>query len=139
LDFLVQNITLVVIAAVSGGMLVFLSVNRTGGRGGITPTQATLLINRENAQVIDLSEADEYTAGHLPDSRNIPVGRIDERASELEKFKDTPLILVCQTGARAPGVVKRLEKLGFTKVHSLDGGLKAWTAAGLPLKRGAKK
>jgi len=139
LEFIQQNIYIVIIAAVSGGMLLFHSFNKTGGRGGITPTQATLLINRENAQIIDLSEPDEYAAGHLPESRNIPVSRLDERESELDKFKDTPVILVCQTGARSPAIVKRLEKLGFTKVHSLDGGLKAWTAAGLPLKRGAKK
>lgn len=140
LDFLQQNIYLVAIAAVSGGMLLFMTFNRPGGsRNGITPTQATLLINRENAQVIDVSEPDEYTAGHLPESRNIPLARLEERVGELEKLKDTPLILVCQTGARTAGALAQLQKLGFANVHCLQGGLKAWREAGMPLKKGTRK
>ena len=139
MEFIQQNIYLVIIAAVSGGMLLYHSFNKTGTRGGVTHAQATLLINRENAEVIDIREPDEYTAGHLPESRNIPASRIDERIGELEKFKDAPLILVCQTGARTAAVMKRLEKLGFSKLHALDGGIKGWGEAGLPLKRGAKK
>jgi rhodanese-related sulfurtransferase len=140
LEFIQQNILLVAVAAVSGGMLLFMTFNRPGGgKSGITPTQATLLINRENAQVIDVSEPDEYLAGHLPDSRNFPASKLEERIGELDKLKDTPLILVCQTGARTGGAVARLAKQGFTRVHSLEGGLKAWRDAGLPLKKGTRK
>jgi rhodanese-related sulfurtransferase len=140
LEFIVQNIALVAIAVVSGGLLLFMTFNRPGGgRKGITATQATLLINRENAQVIDVSEPDEYLTGHLPDARNFPASKLEERAGELDKFKETPLVVVCQTGTRTGAAVSRLEKLGFTKVHSLEGGLKAWREAGLPLKKGTRK
>ena len=141
LDFIIQNIYLVAIAAVSGGMLLVMTFGGTGGggRNSLTPTQATLLINREDAQIIDVREPDEYAAGHLPESRNIPAARLEERAGELDKFKDAPLLLVCQTGARSSGACPRLAKLGFTKVSSLGGGLNAWREAGLPLKKGAKK
>lgn len=141
LDFILQNIYLVVIAVVSGGMLLVLSV-RGGGGGGrhaVNSTQATMLINRENAEVVDVREPDEYAAGHLPESRNIPVARLEERVGELDKLKDTPLILVCQTGNRSGGNCGKLEKLGFAKVHSLEGGINAWRAAGLPLKKGSRK
>jgi len=40
---------------------------------------------------------------------------------------------------RSEGACKSLEKLGFTKVHNLGGGIAAWRSAGLPLKKGAKK
>ena len=123
----------------SGGALIAMSMRRPGGRGGVTPTQATLLINREDAQVIDVRGSDEYVSGHLPDSRNIPLEQLEARAGELEKFKDTPVILVCQTGARSSGACKQLEKLGFTKVNNLDSGIAGWRSAGLPLKKGAKK
>ena len=92
-----------------------------------------------NAQIIDVREHDEYVAGHLPESRHIPAGRLEERAGELDKLKDTPLILICQTGARSTGACKQLAKLGFSKVHNLEGGINAWRAAGLPLKKGTKK
>ncbi len=139
MEFIQQNLYLVALAAISGGMLLFTSLRRPGGRNSLTPTQATLLINREDAQVIDVREPDEYVAGHLPESRNFPLGQLDERAGELDKFKDVPLILICLSGARSSGACSRLEKLGFTKVHNLDGGINAWRAAGLPLKKGAKK
>lgn len=140
MDFITQNIYLVAIAVVSGAMLLVLTFRGTGGgRNSLTPTQVTLSINRENAQVIDVREADDYATGHLPESRNIPAARLEERAGEIDRLKDTPLILVCQTGARSSAACPRLSKLGFAKVSSLGGGLNAWREAGLPLKKGTKK
>ncbi len=139
MEFIKQNILLVLLALGSGGALLAMSFRRPGGRSGVTPTQATLLINREDAQVIDVRGSDEYVSGHLPDSRNIPLEQLEERAGDLEKFKDTPLILVCQTGSRSAGACKQLEKLGFAKVNNLEGGIAGWRSAGLPLKKGSKK
>ncbi len=139
MEFIQQNLILIAAAVASGAMLLFMTVRRPGGAHALSPTQTTQLINREDAQVIDVREPDEYVAGHLPESRNFPLGRLEERASELDKFKNTPLILICQTGARSTGACKKLEKLGFTKVHNLDSGINAWRTAGLPLKKGSKK
>lgn len=139
LEFIQQNILLVAVAVVSGAMLLALSVRRPGGAHSLTPTQATLLINRENAQLIDIREPNEYVSGHLCDSRNIPSESLAERAGELAQFKDTPLILVCQSGARASSACSTLAKLGFSRVHSLEGGTVAWVEAGLPLKKGTRK
>jgi len=139
LEFIQQNILLVLLALGSGGALLAMSFRRPGGRSGVTATQATLLINREDAQVIDVRGSDEYVSGHLPDSRNIPLEQLEERAGELEKYKDTPLILVCQTGTRSAGACKQLEKLGFAKVNNLESGIAGWRSAGLPLKKGSKK
>ena len=139
MEFIQQNIFLVAVAIVSGIAFVVVSLRSGGGKNSLNTTQATLLINREDAQVVDVREPDEYAAGHLPESRNIPLGKLEERLGELDKFKDAPLILVCKTGARTVGACKRLEKLGFSRVHALDGGIDVWRAAGLPLKKGVKK
>lgn len=139
MEFIQQNLLLVLLAVGSGAALLFTSLRRPGGRNGVTSTQATLLINRENALVIDVRASDEYVAGHLPDSRNIPLDQLEARAVELDSKKDAPLILVCQTGARSAGACKQLEKLGFTRVNNLEGGIAGWRSAGLPLKKGAKK
>lgn len=139
MDFILQNIFLVAIAVISGAMLVFQTYRRPGGRSALNATQATLLINREDALVVDVREPDEYVSGHVPDSRNIPLSRLDERIGELEKFKDAPVILICQTGARSGDARRKLEKKGFAKLHNLEGGIAAWRTAGLPLKKGAKK
>lgn len=139
MEFIQQNILLVAVAVLSGTMLLVLSVRRPGGAHSLTPAQATMLINREDAQLIDIREPNEYVAGHPCDSRNIPGDSLGERAAELEAFKATPLILVCQSGARASAACATLSKLGFSKVHALDGGIAAWSEAGLPLKKGARR
>lgn len=139
MEFIRQNLLFVLLALGSGIALIVTTLRSPGGRNGLTPAQATMLINRENAQVIDVRGSDEYVGGHLPESRNIPLEQIEERAGELEKFKEVPLILVCQSGARSASACKKLEKLGFARVHNLDTGIAGWRSAGLPLKKGAKK
>lgn len=139
MEFIQQNIYLVAIAVLSGSMLLVTSLRRPGGGRALTPTQATLLINREDAQLVDVREPAEFVAGHPALARNIPAAQIEERLNELEKFKDSPLILICQTGARSSDACAKLARQGFTRVHNLAGGVVAWAEAGLPLKKGTKK
>ena len=96
------------LAAVSGTLLLVTSL-RGGGRG-VSPAQATQLINREDAVVIDVREAGEYNAGHLLDARHIPLGDLEKRLGELEKFKDKPVILNCQSGNRSAAGCTLLRK-----------------------------
>lgn len=139
MEFIQQNIFMIALAIVSGSLLLVTSFRRGGGRGALTPPQATALINRENALVIDVRDAKEYAGGHLPDARSLPIAQIEELAGELDKYRDTPLILVCQSGSRSAAACKKLEKLGFARVHNLSGGVQAWSEAGLPLRRGGRK
>ena len=139
MEFIQQNIPLILLALGSGVGFLVLTFRGASANAGLTPTQATLLINREGAQVIDVRTSDEYVGGHLPESRNIPFDQLEARAGELDRQKDVPLILVCQTGTRSTGAAKLLAKLGFTKVNNLGGGIAGWRAAGLPLRKGAKK
>lgn len=137
MEFIQTNIMTIAIAVISGVMLVWPSLRRSGN--DINPAQATQLINREDALVIDVREAHEYSTGHLPDARNIPLKELAERTADLEKFKDKPLILVCASGVRSGQACAQLQKLGFAKLNNLDGGVGAWERAGLPIKRGSKK
>lgn len=139
MEFILQNLMLVALAIVSGGALIVMTLRRSGGSSGVTPTEATQLINREDAVLVDIREPDEYVAGHIPESRNIPQSRLAERIAEIERFKEAPLIVLCQSGARSLAACKDLQQRGFTKVNNLAGGIEAWRSAGLPLKKGAKK
>ncbi|HEY9026393.1 MAG TPA: rhodanese-like domain-containing protein [Burkholderiaceae bacterium] len=122
---------LMVIAVISGGLLVWPALSRS--RGGVSPNEAVRLINREKASVVDVSEPGEYAAGHVAGSRNIPLGRVDV-AQELPKNKALPVILVCATGKRAARAAKALEAKGYVKPVVLAGGLAAWRAANLPVE-----
>ena len=136
IEFIQQNILLVVLTLTSGGMLLW-PMLRPGGKE-LSPTDATLMVNRENAVFVDVRSEAEFAAGHVPDSLHIPREKIAERVAELEKFKDRPLILNCATGVRSSSACSELRKRGFEKVFSLAGGVGAWSQAGLPLKKGNK-
>jgi rhodanese-related sulfurtransferase len=131
MEFVQQNIMWVIAAAVSGGMLLA-SFIRAGGKG-ISVTEATLLINREEALVVDVRETQEWSAGHIANARHLAVGQIEKRISELEKFKDRPLIVCCASGNRSSSACATLKKAGFERVFNLSGGIGAWKDAGLPL------
>mgnify|MGYP000712206669 CR=1 FL=1 len=103
----------------------------------ITPEEAAARF-ANGAVVIDVREAGEYNAGHLLDARHIPVGELAKRTAELEKFKDKPIILNCQSGARSASACSILSKAGFARVHNLEGGIAAWEQAGMPISRKRK-
>jgi rhodanese-related sulfurtransferase len=105
---------------------------------GISPAQATALINREDALVIDVREAAEFSAGHLLNARHIPLAELEKRVGELEKFRDKPVILNCASGSRSASACAILRKAGFASVHNLDGGIAAWEKAGMPISRKKK-
>jgi rhodanese-related sulfurtransferase len=122
----------VAIACVSGGMLLWPLI-AGGNVANLTPAEATLLMNREDALVLDVRETGEWGAGHITGARHITLGQLDKRLSELEKFKEKPIIVVCATGNRSSSACGQLKKHGFGKVYSLGGGISAWRDASLPL------
>jgi rhodanese-related sulfurtransferase len=133
-EFIRNNILLIVVALVSGAMLMWPLVRRTTGGPWVNTAQATHLINREDALVLDVREPGEYGAGHILGARNVPLSRLGE-AAELGKRKDRPLILYCESGDRSGKATAVLKKQGFTRVVNLSGGIGAWQQAGLPVEK----
>ncbi len=136
LSFVLENWYLFAAALVSGGMLVWPMLADAGGGVRVTAADAVQLINREKAVLIDVSEPDEYAAGHAVGSKSVPLASL-EASRDLPKNKSLPLVVVCPTGARAPRAVVVLKKLGFVDARVLAGGLKAWRAANLPVEKTA--
>lgn len=130
-----QNIVWLAIAVVSGALLVWPLIGR-GGSAAIGTLAATQLMNRERAVVIDVSTSDEFAAGHVSGAKSLPLADIKEGAAALPKNKALPLIVVCATGARSPRAVAELKKLGYENAQVLQGGLRAWREAGLPVDKG---
>jgi rhodanese-related sulfurtransferase len=137
MEFINQNVLLISLVVVSGLSLLWPAFARPSGNG-VNPGEATLLINREDAYIVDVREPDEYAAGHLPDAKNIPVAKLAERIGELEKFKDKPIIVCCASGMRSSKACAELKKQGFEKLFNLTGGIDAWVGAGYPVKKGSK-
>ncbi|MDR0672783.1 MAG: rhodanese-like domain-containing protein [Zoogloeaceae bacterium] len=135
-EFIQNNILIIVIAIASGLMLVWPGLLQTGKR--LSAQQTTQRINHDNAEVIDVREAHEFAGGHLPGARNIPLKELAGRIAELAAFKEKPLILVCSSGVRSGRACVTLKKQGFTDLACLDGGVPAWERAGLPMTREQK-
>lgn len=130
MKFILDHIFLVSIAAASGLALLLPALQPRGKRASIL--EATQMINRNKTTILDVRTPEQFAAGHLRDAKNIPLSDLDSRIGELDKQKTKAVVVVCQQGARADKAVKMLQKAGFDDVVSLDGGLTAWTAAGLP-------
>lgn len=133
--FVVDNWPLIAVAFVSGGMLVWPAV--AGGRGGnrLSTLQATQLINQRDAVVLDIRDQADFARGHIANAKNLPSKVLDERKAEIDKLKDTPVIVSCDTGMRAGASAEKLKALGIKEVFILQGGLNAWREAGLPVSK----
>lgn len=135
LKFVLDNIYIVGVALVSGGMLVWPLVQRGAGGPSLDTLQATLLMNQQDASVIDVREVDEFAGGHIINARNIPLSQIEARAGEVKKNKSRPVIVCCASGNRSSAGVAALKKHGYEQVFSLAGGIAAWRQAGLPTQK----
>lgn len=131
LQFVQENVMWVALSVISGGMLLWSLVR--GGSKGISPVEATLLVNREDAVVLDVRETGEWNGGHIPNARHIALAQLDKRIVELEKFKGRPIVVYDGSGGRSQSAIAVLKSAGFEKVFNLSGGVGAWTDANLPL------
>jgi rhodanese-related sulfurtransferase len=137
MEFITQNIWLVLLAAMSGFMLL-----GGGGLFGILsgvkqvgPLEAVLLLNHDDALVLDVREKSEWADGHISRAKHIPLSQLKGKLTELEKFKGKPIVAVCRSGNRSGSACGILKKAGFENLHNLSGGMIAWEQAGLPREK----
>jgi rhodanese-related sulfurtransferase len=135
-QFIVENWILILVAFVSGAMLVWPMVAKGGSASSVSTTDAVRLINQEKAVLIDVREPAEFAAGHAAGARNVPLSALDG-GKGLPANKSVPLVVMCATGARSSRAAAQLRKAGHTSVHNLIGGNAAWREASLPLEKSA--
>jgi rhodanese-related sulfurtransferase len=87
---------------------------------------------RDEVQVLDVREPDEWAAGHIPDAIHIPMNQVPERLDELDS--DRPVVTVCHSGRRSGEVANYLSRLGIS-AENLPGGMVEWADQGLPVER----
>ena len=126
---------LVAVAAISGAMLLWSFVgSRLSGIEEADTLKATRLYN-DDALILDVREDKEFAAGHIPKARHIPLGQLDKRLKELDKFKSRPVLVNCRSGQRSARACGILKKAGFETVYNLAGGITAWERANLPVEK----
>jgi rhodanese-related sulfurtransferase len=134
--FVQDNLMLFAVMVVSGAMLLWPMISRklSGGKQ-VDTLGAVQKMNHENALVLDVREDAEVAVGHIPQAKHIPLGQLQSRLSELEKYKNKPIVVACRSGSRSAGACGILAKHGFTDVYNLSGGMVAWEQANLPVEK----
>ena len=135
MKFVLDNIHWVLAAFVSGAMLMWPLVRRGAGGPWVSTLEATQLMNRDDALVIDVRDADAYAKGHILGAKSIPLADLERRSADLDKHKSKAVIVSCQNGDRSGSAAAALRQKGFTRVHPLNGGFAAWQQAGLPVEK----
>jgi rhodanese-related sulfurtransferase len=109
--------------------------NKIGGIPRLNPQGVTMLINREDAQVIDLRSHNVFLQGHILGAVNVPRAEIAKETTSIDAYKKQPVILVDDNDAAALPIGVKLQKLGFTKLYLLAGGMQKWKDASMPVAK----
>jgi rhodanese-related sulfurtransferase len=130
------NLMLLGVCLLSGAMLIWPFVQRRFSPvKDINNVEATQLMNRRNAVLLDVREPKEFEGGRLPSAIHIPMSQLAGRVSELAKLVSRPIVAYCDTGRRSRMAAGTLEKAGFKEIYTLQGGIAAWKKDGLPLEK----
>ena len=104
------------------------------------PVDQAAVVMQEADVVIDVREADEYAAGHIPGAMHASRGMLEFKLSaspELSR-RDLKVVLYCKTSGRAALAAASMKDMGYLNVTSIAGGFDAWVAAGQPVAKPAQ-
>jgi rhodanese-related sulfurtransferase len=94
------------------------------------------LDRREKFLLIDVREESEYAADHLPGAVHLGKGIIERDVEARVPDQNTPMVLYCGGGFRSALAADNLQKMGYTQVLSMDGGIRGWREKGFALTKG---
>lgn len=112
----------------------FVNESARGGKT-VSPQGLTQLVNRDNALILDIRNANEFRTGHISGSENIPYAKLAEHIGPLKKDPARPIVVVCDIGQTASTAGQQLRAAGLSNVYRLDGGISNWKGQSLPLVR----
>ncbi len=136
LDFVQRHPLLVGAFFATLGLLIWTEIQRlTRNFADVTPQDAVLMINHDDAFVIDVRETNELGGGKIPGAKHIPLSSLGKRIGELDKFRNRKTIVYCRSGQRSQSACKQLKNHGFEEVANLKGGIVAWESANLPVSK----
>lgn len=115
----------------------YITISRKDSGLPMSSSELVRLINAEQALLLDVRSTGDFSAGHIQGSINIPHTKVAARISELEKYRETLIVVTDQMGQHAGRVGAELSKQGY-QVRRLAGGISGWQQDNLPLVRGGK-
>lgn len=98
-----------------------------------------LLAAEPRTRLLDVRTPGEYERVHIRGAYNVPLDQLGEHAQEIGANVTDPVVLICQSGARAHKAEEAIRQCTMTNLHVLDGGVNGWVAAGQPVERAGKR
>jgi len=105
---------------------------RLSGTSELGPGEATRMLNHDDAIMVDMRSDKEYREGHIVNATHVASA---ENLAALDKYRNRPVIVYCNSGSSSAAFCRKLRKQGFTSVYKLKGGILGWQKAELPLAR----
>ncbi|CAK0769785.1 Membrane protein [Gammaproteobacteria bacterium] len=135
-DFIVRHWELAALLVVNGGLLLY--AFGVEEKDSLDPQGATVIMNHEDAFVLDVRASGDFAKGHIIGAVNLPGSSLGQQLGTLERHKNRPIIVSCHSGAQSGHACRTLRQAGFPRVYNLRGGILAWQNANLPLTRKSK-
>ncbi|MEM6405907.1 MAG: rhodanese-like domain-containing protein [Pseudomonadota bacterium] len=135
LEFASNHLWLVAAFVAVSAALAWNLISHGRDKQTIGPQEATRLINREQAVVVDVRPVNDFKTGHIINAHNIPSNGLKDQLKVLQKYRNKPIIAVCRSGMTSATACKTLRKEGFSQVYNLQGGMQAWETANLPIRK----
>ena len=102
----------------------------------ISPQELTFIMNKQEGVVVDIRPDGEFKKGHILGAKRLSQEKANKSEfATVEKYKSSPIIVVCAMGMTANKAAQNLLKAGFTQVNVLKGGMQSWTGANLPVSK----
>jgi rhodanese-related sulfurtransferase len=117
-------------------VLTFESRLRSTAHAAISSQDLIRLMN-QGALVLDIRKSEEFAAGHINGAKPLSSEKILTAGDEFKRFKDKPVVVICDSGSLASAAVRQLTQQGFTKAFTLRGGFAGWRAENLPVAKAA--
>ncbi len=97
----------------------------------VSPREAQELISHGDVDVVDVRDAVEWSGGHVPRARFVPLDQL--RANPRAALHRDGVLFVCAAGIRSQTAARIAATLGLREIYNLSGGTRGWVKAGLPL------
>jgi rhodanese-related sulfurtransferase len=121
----------------AGSIMDFLRTLLGGGAASaqlkVVEASARLKEKGDPVVIIDVRQPEEFSGGHIHSARLMPLNTLSVKMHELPKDRD--ILVVCRSGSRSSMATRQLVSAGYRAIN-LSGGMMAWEAARLPVKRG---
>lgn len=85
-----------------------------------------LISDNKDLIILDVRNKEDYDNGHIPGAKLVPVQVISTKLTQLDKYKDKPILVYCETGRKSPLAVNILSSNSFKNIYHLTHGISCW-------------